>query len=117
MELEEVKRLLAGGYSEQSPAMQGLGYRHLEEYLGGEIPWEAALQKWKRDTKRFAKRQETWFKAEPAILWFDLEKNEPADRTADRILEYLTRVPEIGLFTSPALRASGEPESRCGMGP
>jgi tRNA dimethylallyltransferase len=92
----EVKRLLARGYSDlsvgqsgQTPAMQGLGYRHLRDYLYGATSWEAALKRWRRDTKRFAKRQETWFKAEPAIIWFDLEPKESADRAAQKILIWL----------------------------
>jgi tRNA dimethylallyltransferase len=93
--VEEVKKHLK--YAGRSLAMQGLGYRHLKEYLAGEISWDAALREWKRDTKRFAKRQETWFKAEPAIHWFDLEKNEPAERTADRVLLWLeTALPRRG---------------------
>lgn len=87
--IEEVKRLLTRGYSEQTPAMQGLGYRHLRNYLHGTSPWEVALQRWKQDTKRFAKRQETWFKADPAITWFDLKEDDPSKKTADRILEWL----------------------------
>ena len=85
--VEEVKKL--SERSSGSPAMQGIGYRHLKEYLDGKVSWEVALSGWKRDTKRFAKRQETWFKAEPAIRWFDLEKDELPERTADRILEWL----------------------------
>jgi tRNA dimethylallyltransferase len=112
--IEEVKRLLANGYSEQTPAMLGLGYRHLQGYLHGAIPWEVALQQWKRDTKRFAKRQETWFKAEPAIHWFDLEKNEPVGKTADRILEWLamqlTHITCVDLVSAPASRVPGERE-------
>jgi len=87
--IEEVKRLLGRGYSEQTPAMQGLGYRHLRNYLHGGTPLEVELQRWKRDTKRFAKRQETWFKADAAVTWFDLKEDEPAKKTADRILEWL----------------------------
>jgi tRNA dimethylallyltransferase len=101
--IEEVKKLLARGspglpaarlpdgqgQAGRTPAMQGLGYRHLRDYLRGAASWEAALGRWKRDTKRFAKRQETWFRADPAIPWFDLGPEEPAERTAEKILNWL----------------------------
>jgi len=94
--IEEVKRLMSREYSGlpighlcQTPAMQGLGYRHLRDHFNGATSWEAALKRWRRDTKRFAKRQETWFKAEPGIVWFDLEPKESADQTAEKILIWL----------------------------
>lgn len=65
--LDEVKGLLERGYSPELKAMQSLGYRHMADYLQGAIDWEEALRTLKRDTRRYAKRQLTWFRADPEI--------------------------------------------------
>lgn len=71
--LDEVKGLLAGGYGEDLPAMQGIGYRPLAQALKGRYPLGEAIDRMKRDTRRYAKRQWTWFAREPGIQWFGLE--------------------------------------------
>lgn len=71
--LEEVKALIAAGYSPSLKAMQSIGYRHMAEFLKGEKGWEDAVETLKRDTRRYAKRQFTWFKADPDIQWFQPE--------------------------------------------
>ena len=65
----EVRGLLASGYGPHLKSMQSLGYRHLCAYLGGGIDLEEAVATLKRDTRRFAKRQLTWFRADPEIRW------------------------------------------------
>jgi tRNA dimethylallyltransferase len=67
--LDEVKRLLAAGYSPELKSMQSIGYRHMAEYLSGHMDWEEAVRTLKRDTRRYAKRQMTWFKNNPEIIW------------------------------------------------
>jgi tRNA dimethylallyltransferase len=74
--LREVKDLLAKGYKPTLPSMQGLGYRQLCSYLEGEYDLRTAVELIKRDTRRFAKRQLTWFRRDPRIIWFDLDKND-----------------------------------------
>jgi tRNA dimethylallyltransferase len=49
--------------------MQALGYKQLLAYLDGEITLDVAVRLIKRDTKRYAKRQFTWFKAVPGLRW------------------------------------------------
>ncbi len=68
--LEEVKRLLEQGFSPELKPLQSIGYRHMVAYLLGRLPWEEALRQMKRDTRRYAKRQLTWFKADPEVRWF-----------------------------------------------
>ncbi|MBR1738221.1 MAG: hypothetical protein IJ736_14630 [Firmicutes bacterium] len=58
----EVNALLEKGYSMNSVAMQGLGYKEIAAYLCGKISFDEAVRILKRDTRRFAKRQITWFK-------------------------------------------------------
>ena len=65
--LEEVRQLLPyRGYQ----ALQTVGYRELFRYLDQEISWEEALRLLQRNTRRYAKRQITWFKRESELHWF-----------------------------------------------
>ncbi len=68
----EVRTLQQLKYRPDSPAMQGLGYKHFMEYLSGKTTREEAISLLKRDTKRFAKRQFTWFRREPEACWVDV---------------------------------------------
>ena len=67
--LEEVRRLLARGYHAGLKSMQSIGYRHMVDYLQNGVDWEETLRLLKRDTRRYAKRQFTWFRADPEIVW------------------------------------------------
>jgi tRNA dimethylallyltransferase len=67
--VEEVKKLLAMGYSAELKSMQSIGYRHVVEFLEEKLPWDECVRTLKRDTRRFAKRQFTWFGADQAISW------------------------------------------------
>ena len=84
--VQEVSGLLAGGYTVELPSMKGLGYKQIAGYLLGEYDFETAVALLKRDTRRFAKRQLTWFRADPRIRWIDVEGRgaiEVADEIAD----------------------------------
>ncbi len=69
--LEEVKSLLARGYSADLKSMQSIGYRHMVDFIQGRSNWEACVRTLKRDHRRYAKRQLTWFGADPQIIWKD----------------------------------------------
>ena len=71
--LEEVRYLLNAGVSESATAMRGLGYRHMVAYIQGLCTLPEAVTALKRDTRRFAKRQYTWFKRDTRICWFNVE--------------------------------------------
>lgn len=88
--VEEVRALLDKGYSPDLPAMKGLGYKQIAGYLVGEYDLRTAIDLVKRDTRRFAKRQLTWFRAEPGIHWIDVENRNPS-QTADEILSLVKR--------------------------
>jgi tRNA dimethylallyltransferase len=78
--LDEVAALLRRGLSPTLPAFQAIGYRQLVRYLGGTLSLELAVADIVRETRRFAKRQETWFRKEPEVVWFsaqDLERQIP----------------------------------------
>lgn len=69
--LDEVKGLLARGYHRGLKSMGSIGYRHMVEHLEDGVPWEETVRLLKRDTRRFAKRQLTWFRADPDMIWLD----------------------------------------------
>ncbi|CAM3519735.1 tRNA (adenosine(37)-N6)-dimethylallyltransferase MiaA [Marinicrinis lubricantis] len=70
--LEEVRRLLNQGYHRDMVSMQALGYKEIIGYLEGEYPLDAAVELLKRDTRRFAKRQLSWFRHMENIHWHDV---------------------------------------------
>lgn len=68
--VEEVKGLLERGYGPDLPSMKAIGYREIVAYLRGEMTLEEAVRLMKRNTRRLAKRQLTWFKRDPEVHWF-----------------------------------------------
>ena len=74
--IEEVKNLI-NKYSNMPTAMQGLGYKEVKEFLDGNISKEEMIEEIKMETRRYAKRQITWFKRIENIIWLDgLNKTE-----------------------------------------
>jgi tRNA dimethylallyltransferase len=65
----EVEKLLAMGYDETLKPMQSLGYKYFVKYVKGDLNLDEALHGMKRDTRRYARRQMTWFRAERKIAW------------------------------------------------
>jgi tRNA dimethylallyltransferase len=68
--VDEVRCLLNLGYGPELKSMQSLGYRHIISHIFGGLTLKDAIRLIKRDTRRYAKRQLTWFKADPEIFWF-----------------------------------------------
>jgi tRNA dimethylallyltransferase len=66
---QEVRSLLARGYGPELRAMQSIGYSHMTRFIAGSFTWEECIRTLKRDTRRFAKRQMTWFRADAEIAW------------------------------------------------
>ena len=85
--LRETQDLLNMGYGRQLGSMKGLGYRQVAGHLAGEYSYEEAVQRLKRDTRHFAKRQMTWFRKEPEIDWLPIQEGESAERVVFRLLE------------------------------
>jgi tRNA dimethylallyltransferase len=85
---EEVRGLLARGLDAGLPAFQAIGYRQFVQYVRGEWPLARAIDETVRATRRFAKRQETWFRKEPDVTWFSAE--DP-DRRIPQVLEHVER--------------------------
>jgi tRNA dimethylallyltransferase len=70
---QEVRGLIARGYSPQLKSMQAIGYRHMNNYLEGIWDMEETARLLARDTRRYAKRQYTWFAAIPELEWFEVQ--------------------------------------------
>jgi tRNA dimethylallyltransferase len=89
--LAEVTELYEAGYSRGLPALSGLGYRQLLAYLEGEMTLEVAVERIKFETHRFARYQDTWFRAaDERITWFDLDNlADPAGAISTGVKEWL----------------------------
>jgi tRNA dimethylallyltransferase len=96
--IEEVQKLLDMGYSANLKSMQAIGYRHVIEMISGKRGLDATVALLARDTRRYAKRQYTWFAGMHGLQWFDCEDKE-AIRAG--LLAYLNRE-RSGNRTAPA---------------
>ena len=85
--LEEVEFLLKQGYDPTLKSMQAIGYRHIVRFIQKERPWDEAVSTMKRDTRRYAKRQWTWFKADPQVIWYTPDAVEDIRRAVAAHLE------------------------------
>lgn len=83
--VEEVAGLLAQGISSAAKSMQSLGYKQIVSLLSGKMSLEEAVLSIKRDTRRFAKRQLTWFRREKQIYWLDVAENQFPEEIAAKI--------------------------------
>lgn len=87
--VNEVRELLAQGYSRDLPAMSGLGYRQIAQYLAGEISLSEAVALIKRHTRRFVRQQYNWFRLnDPEIHWLDPQA-DPAHQAAALVRAFL----------------------------
>jgi len=84
--LEEVERLLAEGLREALTAAQAIGYKELVQALDGDISLDEAVESIKRSSRRYAKRQLTWFRADPRTVWVPVDGLTPAT-AASAVLE------------------------------
>lgn len=75
--VEEVKGLLEAGCPETANAFKALGYRETLRHLKGELGLREAIALTGRNTRRYAKRQMTWFRKEEGVTWFDVNPSSP----------------------------------------
>jgi tRNA dimethylallyltransferase len=98
--LAEVRRLVEAGYSWNQPAMSGLGYRQIGQYLRGEVSLEEATALIKKETRRFVRQQYNWFRLEDSrIHWFEVGEDflETCREAKDFVNSWLPDLPEKGL--------------------
>lgn len=86
--IQEVQGLLDKGYNRSLVSLQGLGYKEIAAYLAGELTQEEAVTLLKRDTRRFAKRQLSWFRHMKEIQWIE-------DFNEQNYAENLVKIHEI----------------------
>jgi tRNA dimethylallyltransferase len=80
--VEEVEELMKKGLTSENQSMKAIGYRQILSYLEGDISKEDAIELIKRDSRRYAKRQYTWFKRYDFSKWIDVE-NMNIDKIVD----------------------------------
>ncbi|MEJ2759907.1 MAG: tRNA dimethylallyltransferase [Anaerolineales bacterium] len=89
--VEEVQQLLNEGYARELPSMSALGYRQMAAYLAGECSLDEAIEEMKKVTRKFYRRQMTWFKlSDENIHWFDLSSQSEGE-VVRLVKEFLTR--------------------------
>jgi tRNA dimethylallyltransferase len=89
--MSEVRRLLEAGYDETAPGMAGIGYRQFVAVARGRLTELQALALMVRDTRRYAKRQMTWFARETGIRWMDVDETGGPEGAAERMVKEITR--------------------------
>lgn len=79
----EVEALLAKGYSSHLKSMQTIGYREIIRFLHGDFSLDEAISRIQQESRRYAKRQMTWFRRDSSIIWVD------SSRESDKIHELM----------------------------
>lgn len=74
--IEEVESLTNKGFRKALTAGQAIGYKEIIRYLDGEISLDKAAENIKTTTRNYAKRQMTWFRSEPKVVWIEVDKND-----------------------------------------
>lgn len=87
--IEEVKGLLEKGYTKDMISMQGIGYKEIIKYFDGEYTLDEAIEIIKRDSRRYAKRQLTWFRRYEDAKWFEIDKFDSAEELKDAVVSYV----------------------------
>ncbi len=87
--IEEVESIISKGYSKHSQAMTGIGYKEIVLYLQGVLSKDEAIELLKKNTRRFAKRQITWFGRVNELTWFDLSDPEKTSERFQEISHYI----------------------------
>ncbi|WP_066173344.1 tRNA (adenosine(37)-N6)-dimethylallyltransferase MiaA [Bacillus marinisedimentorum] len=88
----EVKRLYDSGLRD-AQSVQAIGYKEIFDYFDGKAGYEEAIENLKQNSRRYAKRQFTWFRNKMDVEWFDMtpvaEGNAPFDEVKNEIFEYI----------------------------
>ena len=93
--LDEVKGLIEEGYTKNMVSMQGLGYKEFFDYFDGTMSLEDTVDKIKKDTRHFAKRQLTWFRREKEVIWMNKKEYEQEEALLTSVLD---RIEEKGIW-------------------
>lgn len=86
--VNEVESLQRRGYDISLNALQTVGYQEVFQFLDGSIDYETMVESIKRNSRRFAKRQLTWFRRDRRIHWFPVESEKDFPTVAQEIVQY-----------------------------
>lgn len=86
--LQEVKQLF-DQHIHDTQAVQGIGYKELYEYFEGKVDLETAVEKLKKNSRNYAKRQLTWFRNQLDVKWFDMTELSEIEKKIQEISHYL----------------------------
>lgn len=87
--IDEVRKLMDMGYSTELVSMQGIGYKEIISYLEGEAKLDETIEILKRNTRRYAKRQLTWFRRDNRIKWIDINQYDSIEEVSETIISYI----------------------------
>jgi len=89
----EAQSLLARGYDPRLKALQTVGYKEVFDYLAGGVSYDETVERIKRNTRRYAKRQMTWFRKDDRITWFSVADERELDGVAEKMAaHFLTHI-------------------------
>lgn len=86
--LEEVSRLYEQGIKNVQ-SVQAIGYKELYDYLSGKITFDEAIEQLKQNSRKYAKRQLTWFRNKMDITWFDMTEEREQLRQIEEIIDFI----------------------------
>lgn len=89
--LDEVKQLKAAGIGRDTTAMQAIGYKELLDFLDGAVSLQAAVDKIKQESRRYAKRQLTWFRRNPDINWVGIGTDKQLEEIFEKCSRFLAK--------------------------
>lgn len=93
--VEETQEVLNKGYKSDSNSLNTVGYKEIISYLNGEIDLERAIELIKRNTRRYAKRQLTWFRKDNRIKWLDINNEDDIIKSVKMIYNEINRKESI----------------------
>ena len=85
--IEEIKYILNKGYSKTLNSLNTVGYKEIISYMEGEITQDRAVDLIKRNTRRYAKRQMTWFRGVERMHWFDVASFDDLNNISEEIIK------------------------------
>ena len=93
--VEEIESLLNMGYDENLVSMKAIGYKEIIPYIKGETNLEETKELLKRNTRRYAKRQLTWFRRDKRIKWIDINQFDSLNSIGDFVSNYVEKAFKI----------------------
>jgi tRNA dimethylallyltransferase len=89
--VDEVARLLDEGLADGRTAGRAIGYREVASYLAGEIPLDEARERTVNATRRFSRRQDSWFRKDPRVVWLRYDDPELVEKAVSAVAATLSR--------------------------